>query len=462
MRLEPVSERHRPPLRDILWHQAALPRLGAAPRHRRPARPELPADALAQAVRAGRDDSRPCAVSPVGKIRPGPDVLRPRGRRRLARRQDEIVAVSRATARDVELLLRRAGRAHHRHSQRHRPWPFPARIQSPRDRGRLRPAGLRPLLPLRGAPRAPRKEPRRADRRLQPLQVRDRVALAPRPGGRRLARRGDDPRPGARLAISRDIDFLGFVPAADLPDWYRAADVFVFPSLYEGFGLPPVEAMACACPVLSSGGRAGGDCRGAAGRWSPLDIGQIQAQLTRAAADRAWREQLAAAGLARAHNFDWRCDRGGHAWRLRAGGGPKHAISGAAGQAPVPCGTPVPAHSRDRKRQSSTSPRSFIRRANPTMIKPVEMQAPAVRNTDNELRRLKARLARASSAVPQSWVRPAPRWTPRPHHLTRPALATHRHQRVRGASGQAFDQGPRRKGRHYLELIKGSTAQASC
>ena len=40
--------------------------------------------------------------------------------------------------------------------------------------------------------------------------------------------------------------------AGELPDWYRAADVFVFPSLFEGFGLPPLEAMACGCPVLSS------------------------------------------------------------------------------------------------------------------------------------------------------------------------------------------------------------------
>jgi glycosyltransferase involved in cell wall biosynthesis len=112
----------------------------------------------------------------------------------------------------------------------------------------------------------------------------------------------------ARASLySRDISLLGFVPAADLPDWYRAADVLVFPSLYEGFGLPPVEAMACACPVLSSLEGALRETVGAAaGPLEPRDIGQMQAQLTRAASDGAWRNELRSAGLARALDFDWR------------------------------------------------------------------------------------------------------------------------------------------------------------
>jgi len=52
--------------------------------------------------------------------------------------------------------------------------------------------------------------------------------------------------------FSAHIRKLGFVTDTDLPTLYRAADLLVFPSLFEGFGLPPVEAMACGCPVLTS------------------------------------------------------------------------------------------------------------------------------------------------------------------------------------------------------------------
>jgi glycosyltransferase involved in cell wall biosynthesis len=106
--------------------------------------------------------------------------------------------------------------------------------------------------------------------------------------------------------FASDIILPGFVAPAELPDWYRAADVFVFPSLYEGFGLPPVEAMACACPVLSSeSGALEETVGGAAGRLEPLDAVQIQAQMTRAATDRGWLSYLQAKGLARARKFDW-------------------------------------------------------------------------------------------------------------------------------------------------------------
>src|SRR5262249_34991756 len=55
-----------------------------------------------------------------------------------------------------------------------------------------------------------------------------------------------------RARFGADIRTLGFVPNEALPDLYRAAAALVYPSLYEGFGLPPVEAMACGCPVIAS------------------------------------------------------------------------------------------------------------------------------------------------------------------------------------------------------------------
>lgn len=48
------------------------------------------------------------------------------------------------------------------------------------------------------------------------------------------------------------IQFLGFIPDADLPAFYNLADAYIFPSLYEGFGLPVLEAFACGCPVVTS------------------------------------------------------------------------------------------------------------------------------------------------------------------------------------------------------------------
>jgi glycosyltransferase involved in cell wall biosynthesis len=54
------------------------------------------------------------------------------------------------------------------------------------------------------------------------------------------------------LKLEKDVVFAGTVPEEELPLFYNAADLFVFPSLYEGFGLPPLEAMACGCPVIAA------------------------------------------------------------------------------------------------------------------------------------------------------------------------------------------------------------------
>ena len=55
-----------------------------------------------------------------------------------------------------------------------------------------------------------------------------------------------------KLNIRDDVVFTGYVQDEDLPALYNAADLFVYPSLYEGFGLPPLEAMACGTPVITS------------------------------------------------------------------------------------------------------------------------------------------------------------------------------------------------------------------
>jgi glycosyltransferase involved in cell wall biosynthesis len=106
--------------------------------------------------------------------------------------------------------------------------------------------------------------------------------------------------------FAADIRSLGFVPDQDLPNLYRAADVFVYPSLYEGFGLPPLEAMACGCPVIASSRGSLGEVLGdAAAVVQPEDIHTIARQLYVLATDSGTRNRLRAAGLAQARKFDW-------------------------------------------------------------------------------------------------------------------------------------------------------------
>ena len=105
---------------------------------------------------------------------------------------------------------------------------------------------------------------------------------------------------------ARDIRFLGFVDDAALPDLYRAADTMVYPSLFEGFGLPPVEAMACECPVLSSTrGALAEVVADAADVIEPEDVADISRGLERMAQDPAHRDRFRRAGLANARRFDW-------------------------------------------------------------------------------------------------------------------------------------------------------------
>ena len=102
------------------------------------------------------------------------------------------------------------------------------------------------------------------------------------------------------------IHSLGFIPDDDLPTLYRAAECFVYPSLFEGFGLPPVEAMACGCPVISSARGSLAEVLGdAAIVVDPENIIQMKQELARVAGDAALREHLNRTGLAHAQRFNW-------------------------------------------------------------------------------------------------------------------------------------------------------------
>ena len=103
-----------------------------------------------------------------------------------------------------------------------------------------------------------------------------------------------------------DIRLLGFVDDPSLPLLYRATDVFVYPSLFEGFGFPPIEAMACGCPVISSTrGSLRDVVADAALTIDPENPAEMAAALVRLAASGAERDAWREAGYRNARRFDW-------------------------------------------------------------------------------------------------------------------------------------------------------------
>ena len=106
--------------------------------------------------------------------------------------------------------------------------------------------------------------------------------------------------------LEGEVVFPGFVPDDDLPALYSGADLFLFPSLYEGFGLPPLEAMACGAPVVCSDVSSLPEVVGdAALLVPPLDVRAWAEALRRLLGDADLRANLRARGLARAREFSW-------------------------------------------------------------------------------------------------------------------------------------------------------------
>jgi alpha-1,3-rhamnosyl/mannosyltransferase len=108
------------------------------------------------------------------------------------------------------------------------------------------------------------------------------------------------------LGLEESVRFLGDVAEADLPALYTSATVFVFPSLYEGFGLPVLEAMACGAPVVCSNTSSLPEVAGdAALQVPPTDVAAWVEAISRVLTDDALRRDLAARSLARAARFSW-------------------------------------------------------------------------------------------------------------------------------------------------------------
>ena len=307
MELVPVSETYRSPVRDLFWHQVMLP--GLARRHQLdvihvPSYRRLPWASPCKRV-GTIHDLAPFRLS--GKY----DWKRMLFGRVvvpfLARRQHRLVAVSQFTAADIHTFL----------------GIDPAQVSvilNGVDHARFCPEPA----PVSGAgqaedpsPDAPYllyvarlEHPAKNHLRL----IRAFSAYKERTGSPcKLVLAGSDwdgadviHEAIAASPVREDIRCLGFVPDADLPQLYRQAQAFLFPSLFEGFGMPPIEAMACGAPVICSPAGALGEIVGAAALLvDPASEESIRDALERLETEPATRNRLIEAGLERAQQFRW-------------------------------------------------------------------------------------------------------------------------------------------------------------
>jgi glycosyltransferase involved in cell wall biosynthesis len=108
------------------------------------------------------------------------------------------------------------------------------------------------------------------------------------------------------LKLQDQIRFTGYVDDADLPALYSAAEAFVYPSFYEGFGLPPLEAMACGAPVITSDVSSLPEVVGDAGlTHAPNDARALTEAMAKLLGDETAREHFRREGMKQAAKFSW-------------------------------------------------------------------------------------------------------------------------------------------------------------
>lgn len=108
------------------------------------------------------------------------------------------------------------------------------------------------------------------------------------------------------LDINSSVIFTGFVPEEHLPIFYNSCDVFAYPSFYEGFGLPPLEAMSCGAPVITSNITSIPEVVGDCGILiDPYDSNKLTEELGKLLSNEKLRNELILKGLTRAKDFNW-------------------------------------------------------------------------------------------------------------------------------------------------------------
>ena len=109
-----------------------------------------------------------------------------------------------------------------------------------------------------------------------------------------------------RVGLTEGVIFTGYVSIEHLPMLYSAADVFVYPSIFEGFGLPPLEAMACGTPVIVSSTSSLPEVVGDAGlKVNPIDVSAIADAIYKVVLDSDLRQEMSEKGLQQAQRFSW-------------------------------------------------------------------------------------------------------------------------------------------------------------
>ncbi|MHB8647800.1 MAG: glycosyltransferase family 4 protein [Thermomicrobiales bacterium] len=125
-------------------------------------------------------------------------------------------------------------------------------------------------------------------------------------GGKRQWKADEIDATDHRLALQEYVHFTGYINDDDLPALYSGAEAFVFPSLYEGFGIPPLEAMACGTPVVTSNTSSLPEAVGdAALTVDPYDVAGLAAAIETILTDQRLRADLRARGLLRAARYTW-------------------------------------------------------------------------------------------------------------------------------------------------------------
>jgi glycosyltransferase involved in cell wall biosynthesis len=301
-----VAEKHRPPVANIVWHQTALPRLAS----------KLSLDAIHVPSYRRLLFSAPCAkIATIHDLAPFHvrgkyDIARMiYGRyvvKRLAQRQDAIITVSQTTGRDVTRFFgipeNRIDVVHNGlNHARFRPHAVPD------DEAVLKHFKLEaPYFLYVARLEHPGKNHVRLIEAFNTFKSVTRSNHLLVLGGADWHGAEAIHKAAEQSPFASDIRRVGYISDAQLPALYRRATAMVYPSLFEGFGMPPVEAMACNCPVICSDRGSLAEIAGpAACIVEPENVSQIADALRRVASEPRFADDLRATGLKHAARFNW-------------------------------------------------------------------------------------------------------------------------------------------------------------